>query len=1392
MKKTVISLFLVIVCLITACSAQDSPTPAWEQQPFSGTPQDIAASALKINAKDADIVVLLEETHYKLDEKGAYQKSRHLVYKVLTQKGVEDWSNIQAIWNPWHQRRPTLHARVVAPTGQAFELDPKSIAEEPVDKVSDDTFSDRRRLRAPLPGITPGALVETLVEWTEDAPFFDSGIVEQIYFGNWVPTEKTLVRIEYPSTLPFRTHKELLPEVKESREEKNGTVTLIYEQGPMPPVRRVESLLPYDVPTWPYVAFSTGKDWNAIASRYEDIVKAEANSLPETLVQSSKLSGKSKKEIAAILLDELHRKVRYTGVEFAQASLIPHSPEQVWKQGFGDCKDKATLYISMLRKAGVPAYLALLKTGSDEDVPSDLPGMGLFDHAIVYIPGEPALWVDATAEFEPVGYIPAGDQGRKSLIASPDSHGLVTIPDMPSEANLLRERREVTLSDFGPANIQEISNADGDIGAGYRSYYGSEKKEIREELDEYAKSSYFAEGLSSYKRGDPRDLTKPFELTLQITKSKRGMTALDSAEVAIPTISMLGRLPDFISDASSADKQKEEEHQEDGDQNLDSPFHKRIHEMRLFQNFVTIWDYQITPPPGFQARVLPTKREVMIGPARFTEDYLKQEDGSVRAIFTLDSRKRLWTADEVESAKQAVRSLRNEAVPMVRFESTAAALLRDGKIKEALLQFRDLAARYPKKAIHHVQLASAYLDAGLGDAARAEGRRAIELEPDSAVAHKTLAWILQHDLIGRRFRTGWDRAGAIGEYRKAKALDPKDAGIAINLAILLEYNTQGERYSAGSEMDAAIKEYEQVKDKLDDFGARDNLAFALMRAGRYQELLDYLKTLTPSDTRNGLRIIAVSETDGADAGIQLASQLSSSVEARSKLLASAAQTLFELRQYELWEKIASASAEGSPQAADIRNRISLFHGIKKFEDLPLAETDPSSLVLKLTKGIITPYQDYSSLLSLFSHYSSEMSPKKMKQETDQIARTSRSAQYSMSRLGLPMDVLTDLFVRSVKFGIEGDANGYRVRANGLGGQKQIYYIGPENHSLKILGENGTLDDLGLTVLELVNKGEIDRARRWLDWAREDVSIQGGDDPLGGPIFPRIWTKQSPSDPDLMRVAAAAMSADTNKADRVLPVLEAAVKNTKLTPQSGVIQLALLKAYEREYRFNEAAPLAESLYTKYPESHNVLRSYTHILDEMKKFDLSQKLIEERLKIYPNEEDCYAMLRDVYRSRGDEAAILKLGQQLLAEGKANAQDLNAAAWAGLFLGKVPDEALDLGNRALKMEQSANAPIMHTVASLYAEIGKTRESRELILTTMDLWGSDEPDSSSWYVFGRIAEQYGATQTALNAYKKVEAPDREYAIPGSTYALAQQRLKILAQGVVDMHAGSSASMRN
>jgi tetratricopeptide (TPR) repeat protein len=87
--------------------------------------------------------------------------------------------------------------------------------------------------------------------------------------------------------------------------------------------------------------------------------------------------------------------------------------------------------------------------------------------------------------------------------------------------------------------------------------------------------------------------------------------------------------------------------------------------------------------------------------------------------------------------------------------------------------------------------------------------------------------------------------------------------------------------------------------------------------------------------------------------------------------------------------------------------------------------------------------------------------------------------------------------------------------------------------------------------------------------------------------------------------------------------------------------------------------------------------------------------------------------------------------------------------------------------------SAPILHTLGCVYAEQGKTKEAREVLIQAMDQLDLTEPKGEYWYAFGRIAEELGEWQVATADYRKITKPKEAREIPSSSYALAQMRLQ-------------------
>src|SRR5437868_163822 len=253
--------------------------------------------------------------------------------------------------------------------------------------------------------------------------------------------------------------------------------------------------------------------------------------------------------------------------------------------------EKSTLLVAALRAAGIDAYLALLSAGDDQDIAPDLPGLGMFDHAIVFVPGAADggadLWIDATADNVRVGTLPAADTNRLALVIRDGESGLTRTPAMRSVDNRQVETRDFFLSEYGPARVVETTETFGTIESEYRGFYaGADTKTRIDDLKTYAREAYRAKQLVSVEHTASDDFSKPYSMTLEMKDAPIGFTDLESAAVGINVANITARLPDWF-DSRLADATLDKDRTRTADV--------------VIEPFTVEWRYRIQPPPGFKA-----------------------------------------------------------------------------------------------------------------------------------------------------------------------------------------------------------------------------------------------------------------------------------------------------------------------------------------------------------------------------------------------------------------------------------------------------------------------------------------------------------------------------------------------------------------------------------------------------------------------------------------------------------------------------------------------------------------------------------------------------------------------------------------------------------------------
>jgi tetratricopeptide (TPR) repeat protein len=1357
----------VVLAAALAASSRLAAAPPWET-PFSGDPAAILKAATVSPDRESGSIVLLEEGIFSFDERGRLTHRLRYVVRIVTPAAVDDWSGLETKWAPWHQDRPALRARVIAADGTVHELDPKTISDAPAAEYDPDLYSDRRVVRAPLPAVAPGAVIEEEITVRDREPAFPAGTVHRFFFGGGASTESTRLVLRFPQFLPLRTWLSPRLEVAPRRTEEEGTVTLVFEAGRLEPLDDFETGAPSDVPQGRFVKFSTGESWNAVARRYGEIVDGQLGSAGRVAPRPPA----DRDETIRQVLARLQREIRYTGVEFSEASIVPRTPAETAKRGYGDCKDKAALLVARLREAGIPAFVALLDTGFGFDVRPELPGLA-FDHAIVQVRGPRPLWIDPTDEFAGPDQLPAADQGRLALVADAATTELVRTPESTSAQNRRIETREFRLQDDGPARLVEIREATGSRERDERARFaGGDRKVLQEAMEAYAREEFLSKGAVRYEISDPHDLVHSFRVRIEADRAGRGVTVDEEAGVALFPANLFRRLPYALRYAPQTEEEIEGGAAVKRKAERARP---RVRDFLLGEPFTEGWRYRVVPPAGYVPGELPESSETAVGTGKLLQSYRSEPDGSITATIVFDSGKRRLTPAEFESYRKAVTELSKKPAVFLRFVQAGMAHLQAGRIREALAEFRRLAAQRPKNAVHHSQIALALLQGGLGEAARQEARRAVEIEPGSARAHRTLGWVLQHDLLGRRFSPGFDRAGSLSAYRKAKELDPKDAAGRADLAILLEHDEEGVRYGPSADLAGAIAEYQAIRKDLKESAYDVNLLICLCQTRRFDELVETVKGMDRSDIGDEWLVLSAAARGGVDDARREALRLIPDATRRRDALERIAQTLIQLRIYPEAAALLSDAADGSPKAATLRARADLMGRTRRWDAEPLPEGDPRSVAKRFYAAVVRGrIEDAASLFA--KELAAEFSVKKNRDEMRQYLRVLRK---SMGASGLPRDTMVDVLVAAVQMSVDGtDAQGYRVRiraASPGGTVDHDLYLLREAGSLKIYSSDFAPGALGEEALRRARDSDDAAARLWLDWARERVHGDGGEDPLAGSPFARLWTRGVAAEPGRIRLAALALAAEGSHPARYVEELAKAREAEPGREERRAADMALARAYLREKRYVDLLSLATTLEAGAPASDAAFMLRQTALVQLGRLPDARRHAEDRLARRSDDPLAIRSLVELAYRSGDLGGGERLLRRLVEKGVATAGDYNELAWGTLFTGNVDARAVEEGQRAVEMTRSSSYAILHTLAAIYAETGRTTEARELILKAMDVSGREEPASADWYVLGRLAEQYGETGAAVESYRKVSPPERGEPLPVSTWTLAQARLKLL-----------------
>jgi len=370
----------------------------------------------------------------------------------------------------------TLRAAKVFRGGGTTKIDEAvDSGETSVSDPSIAMYSSQRTFYVTFPRLSAGDVVELRYRVEDVSP--RNEIAD--YFGEieYLQSDEPVASAEYvlitPKERTFHFYASPLPGLVRDVKEEGERRIYRFAATDVPPIAPEPAM-----PPWPsllaHVHVSTFKTWDEVGSWYWGLAKDQLDvdeEVRKKLREITKGLTDDKAKVRAVY--KYATQLRYVALEFGIEGIKPRRCALTLARGWGDCKDKATIIVTMLRELGISATLVLVRTRMRGDVEEFPASLAPFDHAIAYVPSLD-LYLDGTAEHTGSNELPVMDRGAVALQINEGKPRLVRLPQPPPEESVVRRKVEVTLADNGPAQVGLDLQVSGAYAPDYRVRYMAE------------------------------------------------------------------------------------------------------------------------------------------------------------------------------------------------------------------------------------------------------------------------------------------------------------------------------------------------------------------------------------------------------------------------------------------------------------------------------------------------------------------------------------------------------------------------------------------------------------------------------------------------------------------------------------------------------------------------------------------------------------------------------------------------------------------------------------------------------------------------------------------------------------------------------------------------------
>jgi hypothetical protein len=516
---------------LAACLAGAATLPA-----IAGTPQPpdwvltAAHAATPEYPADTIAVALDDEETLTVAPDGKATLLKRRVIKILRPQGRD----FAYVFVPVDRDRKlrSLHVWSIAADGHPYTLRDNEIAE-----VGDDEYGmlyvDLHAKAARAPAADPGAVVAYEYERTM-RPYVQEYTWD---FQDSIPTLHSVFELVLPPDWHYSV----------AARKDTGVVATQPSPGHYRwQMDRVAGIDIQDVPMTPEFRAMAGRlvvryshdqqptgdaRWTAIGDWYTTLAMPGAQATPDLSAKAKELVAGQTDFTAKIqsIANYMQRNIRYVGIEIGIGGLQPHSADDVFRNRYGDCKDKATLLRAMLESVGIHSTWVLVDTRRgfvDPAIPSidgnhaiaaiEIPAgytNPLLQSVVTAKSGKRYLIFDPTNEWIPIGQIPPYEQGGYGILSEGGESQLIALPVMAPDSDRVEHTIHAQLAADGSLEASVVEQRFGYAAERPRVMFtGGSQQQQRDYLEKRLRLDLTNVSIEKLAAEHSTELSRPLEL----------------------------------------------------------------------------------------------------------------------------------------------------------------------------------------------------------------------------------------------------------------------------------------------------------------------------------------------------------------------------------------------------------------------------------------------------------------------------------------------------------------------------------------------------------------------------------------------------------------------------------------------------------------------------------------------------------------------------------------------------------------------------------------------------------------------------------------------------------------------------------------------------------------